>query len=173
MLLASTASDVAYYGLAVFLIAIGLGTAFMLFKLGLTFGRLSSFISGTERDLQPVIVKAGGTVDRVNHQLDKADVVTDSAVSMAESADTAVRAVSYAITTPVEKISGLAAGIAHGVSALKAKRDPGEAMRAAKQAAAQREADLHEDLSTAGADHPPAADADSPATAGDDRPPAA
>ena len=79
---------------------------------------------GTERDLLPVIVKTGGTVDRVNHQLDKADVVTDSAVSMAESADTAVRAVSYAITKPVEKVSGLAAGIAHGFSSLKKNRDP-------------------------------------------------
>ena len=55
---------------------------------------ISSFIKGTERDLLPVIVKAGGTVDRVNYQLDKADAVTDSAVSMADSADTAVRAVS-------------------------------------------------------------------------------
>jgi|SRR5512132_188351 hypothetical protein len=163
-----SAGDLAYYGLAIFLVAIGLFTAYMLFKLGQLFGRLSSLISGTERDLLPVIVKAGGTVDRVNHQLDKADVVTDSAVSMAESADTAVRAVSYAITTPVEKISGLVAGVAHGVSSLKANRDPSEAMRAAKQAAAQREADLHEDLSAADAERPPAAGG-----AGDDHPPAA
>jgi hypothetical protein len=41
-------------------------------------------------------------------------------------------------------------------------------MRAAKQAAAQREADLHEDLSAADAERPPAAGA-----AGDDHPPAA
>ena len=173
MLLASTASDVAYYALAVFLVAIGLGTAFMLFKLGQTFGRLSSFIAGSERDLLPVVVKAGGTVDRVNHQLDKADVVTDSAVSMAESADTAVRAVSYAITTPVEKISGLVAGVAHGVSSLKAKRDPGEAMRAAKQAAAQREADLHEDLSAAGADRPATTGTEPPPADAAEPPPAA
>ena len=158
LVLASTATDVAYYALAIFLVAIGLGTAFMLFKLGQTFGRLASFISGTERDLLPVIVKAGGTVDRVNTQLDKADVVTDSAVSMAESADTAVRAVSYAITTPVQKVAGLAAGLAHGVAALKKKRDPGAAMRAAKEAAAQREADLHEDLTAAErGEEPPAA----------------
>ena len=58
--------------------------------------------------LLPVIVKAGGTVDRVNDQLDKLDTVTDSAVSMADSADTAVRAVSTAITTPVKKVSGFA-----------------------------------------------------------------
>ena len=52
-------------------------------------------------------MKTGGTVDRVNYQLDKLDTVTDSAVSMADSADTAVRAVSTAISKPVEKVSGL------------------------------------------------------------------
>ena len=114
--------------------------------MGGTFGRLSSFIRGTERDLLPVIVKAGGTVDRVNDQLDKLDVVTDSAVSMADSADTAVRAVSTAITTPVKKVSGLAAGVAHGFSAFRARRDPGEAVRVAKDAAAQRESELDEEL---------------------------
>ena len=148
--LASTSGDVLNYALAAFFVAAGAALAYMLFRLGGTFARLSSFIKGTERDLLPVFVKSGGTVDRVNDQLDKMDVVTDSAVSMAESADTAVRAVSYAITTPVEKISGLAAGIANGVSSLKKKRDPGAAMREAKAAAAQREADLHEDLASAG-----------------------
>jgi hypothetical protein len=148
--LASTAGSVAYYGLAVFLVAVGLGSFFMLFKLGQVFGRLSSFISGTERDLLPVIVKTGGTVDRVNKQLDKADTITDSAVSMADSADTAVRAVSMAIAKPVEKVSGLAAGVAHGVSSFRKNRDFQGAMKDAKDAAARRAADLHEDLTAAG-----------------------
>ena len=148
--LAFTAGDAAYWGLAVFLIAIGLASAFMLFRLGQAFERLSSFIKGTERDLLPVIVKAGSTVDRVNYQLDKADTVTDSAVSMADSADTAVRAVSTAISTPVEKISGIAAGLSHGFSNLRKSRDVREAANTARAAARQREADLHEDLHNAG-----------------------
>jgi hypothetical protein len=77
-------------------------------------------------------------------------VVTDSAVSMADSADTAVRAVSTAITTPVKKVSGLAAGISHGFSALRSRRDPGEAVRVAKDAAARRENELDDELRTAG-----------------------
>lgn len=152
--LASTAGSVAYYGLAVFLVAVGLGSFFMLFKLGQVFGRLSSFISGTERDLLPVIVKTGGTVDRVNKQLDKADTITDSAVSMADSADTAVRAVSMAITKPVEKVSGFASGVAHGVSSFRKSRNFQGAMKDAKDAASRRAADLHEDLATAGSDTP-------------------
>jgi hypothetical protein len=148
--LAFSAGDVAYWALAVFLVAVGLASAFMLFKLGQTFGRLSSFIAGTERDLLPVIVKSGATVDRINYQLDKADTVTDSAVSMADSADTAVRAVSTAIAAPVEKISGLAAGISHGFSSLRKNRNVGDAMQTGKDAAARRTADLREDLRVAG-----------------------
>jgi hypothetical protein len=145
-----SAGDAAYWGLAIFLIAIGLASAYMLFRLGQTFERLSSFIRGTERDLLPVIVKSGGTVDRINYELDKLDTVTDSAVSMADSADTAVRAVSTAIAKPVEKVSGLAAGVSHGFSKFRKTKDFGEATTAAKQAARQREADLHDDLRKAG-----------------------
>jgi hypothetical protein len=121
----------------------------MLFRLGQAFEKLSSFIKGTERDLLPVIVKTGGTVDRVNYELDKLDTVTDSAVSMADSADTAVRAVSTAITTPVKKVSGFASGLSHGVSAFRARRDAGEAVRVAKDAAARRESELDDELRNA------------------------
>jgi outer membrane biosynthesis protein TonB len=122
----------------------------MLFRLGQTFERLSSFIGGAEDTVLPVVEKTGLTVDRINYQLDKADTVTDSAVSMADSADTAVRAVSTAIATPVEKVSGLAAGVAHGFSQFRRSRSFGDATAAAKDAARQREADLREDLRQAG-----------------------
>lgn len=148
--LASTSGDVLDYALTVFFVASGLGLAYMLFRLGGTFARLSSLIQGTERDFLPVLVKAGGTVDRVNDQLDKLDVVTDSAVSMADSADTAVRAVSTAITTPVKKVSGVAAGISHFFGAFRARRDVGEAVTVAKEAAARRESELDDELRAAG-----------------------
>jgi hypothetical protein len=152
--LATTAGDVLDYALAAFFVASGLGLGYMLLRMGGTFGRLSSFLRGTERDLLPVFVKAGGTVDRVNDQLDKLDVVTDSAVSMADSADTAVRAVSTAISTPVKKVTGFASGISHGVAAFRARRDVGEAMSVAKSAAARREAELDEELRNAGRTRP-------------------
>lgn len=148
--LAFSSGDVLDYALAVFFVASGLGLAYMLVRLGGAFGRLSSLIQGTERDFLPVLQKAGGTVDRVNDQIDKLDVVTDSAVGMAESADTAVRAVSTAITTPVKKVTGLAAAVSHGASALKSRRDVKGAVAVAKEAAARREAELDEELRTAG-----------------------
>jgi hypothetical protein len=150
LLIASTSGDILNYALALFFIAAGVALAYMLVRLGGTFARLSSFIKGTERDLLPVIVKSGGTIDRVNDQLDKMDVVTDSAVSMAENADTAVRAVSTAITTPVKKVSGLASAISHGLAALRARRDVGEAVSVAKEAAARRETEIDEELHAAG-----------------------
>jgi uncharacterized protein YoxC len=153
-LLAVSAADVAYYALAIFLVASGLALAYMFVRLGGTFARLSSFIRGTERELLPVIHKVGESVDKVNGQLDKVDRVTDSAVDMADSADTAVRAVSMAIARPVQKISGLAAGLSHGASTLKARRDWGAAVQSAKEAAARRERDLEEELRTAGGDTP-------------------
>jgi uncharacterized protein YoxC len=148
--LASTAGDVARYALAAFLLLVGGGLAYMLVRLGGTFSRLSSFIQGTERELLQVINKTGGTVDRVNAQMDKVDRVTDSAVDMAESVDTAVRAVSIAVARPVQKVSGLAAGMTHGASKLRATRDWSEAVRVAKEAAARREAELAEELRQTG-----------------------
>ena len=150
-LLAASAGDIARYALAVFLLAVGLGLGYAFVRLGGTFARLSSFIRGTERELLPVIYKVGESVDKVNGQLDKVDRVTDSAVDMADSADTAVRAVSMAITRPVQKIAGLAAGLSHGVATLKARRDVGEAVQSAKEAAARRERDLEEELRAADA----------------------
>jgi uncharacterized protein YoxC len=153
-LLAASAGDIADYALALFLVAVGAGLAYAFVRLGGTFGRLSSLIKGTEQELLPVIHKVGESVDRVNLQLDKVDRVTDSAVDMADSADTAVRAVSIAITRPVQKVSGLAAGIAHGFATLKTRRDVGEAVRAAKEAAARQERDLEEELRAAGSSKP-------------------
>lgn len=150
-LLAASAGDIAKYALAVFLLATGLGLGYAFVRLGGTFARLSSFIYGTERELLPVIHKVGESVDKVNGQLDKVDQVTDSAVDMADSADTAVRAVSFAIVRPVQKVSGLAAGLTHGFATLKSRRDVGEAVQSAKEAAARRERDLEEELRAADA----------------------
>jgi hypothetical protein len=58
--------------------------------------------------------------------------------------------VSTAITTPVKKVSGFASGVSHGVSAFRARRDVGGAVSVAKEAAARREAELDEELRTAG-----------------------
>ena len=147
---AFTWSDLWRLALAVFLLAVGLSSAYVLIRLGGTVGRLSSLISGTEREVLPVVNKVGGSVDRVNGQLDKVDRVTDSAVDAADSVDTAVRAVSMAVTRPVQKVSGFAAGVSFGAADFKAKRDWRHAVHAGKEAAARRERELTEELHEAG-----------------------
>jgi uncharacterized protein YoxC len=142
--------DLAYLALSVFLLAVGLGLGYAFLRLGGTLGRLSAFIKGTQEELLPVIHKVGGTVDRVNGQLDKVDRVTDSAVDAADSVDTAVRAVSFAIARPVQKLSGLAAGLAFGVSDLRAHRSWRAAVAAGREAAARRERELEQELRGAG-----------------------
>lgn len=143
-------SSLGWAALAFFLFVVGLGLALLFFRLAETLERLSAFIQGTERELLPVIGKVGGSVDRVNGQLDKLDVVTDSAVDAVDSVDSAVRAVSFAVTTPVKKATGLTAGVRHGTAALRKRRDWRGALAEAKQAAARREADLVEELRRTG-----------------------
>jgi hypothetical protein len=77
--------------------------------------------------------------------------VTDTVVDAAESVDTAVRTVSVAITRPVQKVSGLAAGLSFGAADFKAGRDWRHAVQAGKDAAARRESDLADELREAGA----------------------
>jgi hypothetical protein len=147
---AFTSEDLWRLALAVFLLAIGLSVGWFFLRLAETVDRLSSLIRGTEETALPVIDKVGGSVDRVNVQLDKVDQITDSAVDAADNVDTAVRAVSFAVTRPVEKVSGIAAGVSSGASDFKSNRDWRHAVQAGKNAAASREADLADELRDAG-----------------------
>jgi uncharacterized protein YoxC len=138
--------DLADLALAVFLLAVGIGLAWAFLRLAVTFDRLSSLIRGAEREVLPVINKVGGSVDRVNAQLDKLDTATTSAVDAVEAVDEAVRSVSFAVKRPVQKLAGLSAGVSHGWSSLRTKRSWGDAVGEAKAAAARRERDLEDDL---------------------------
>ncbi len=139
-------SDLAYLALAVFLLLTGLALAYGALRLGATLGRASSLLKGTEEELLPVISKLGGTVDRVNGQLDKVDQITDSAVDAVAGVDTAIRTVSGVVTRPIGKLAGLAAGARHAASSVRAHGDVREAVRTGKEEAARREQDLAAEL---------------------------
>jgi hypothetical protein len=141
-----SALDVVWIALSVFLAAVGVGLLYVLVRLGATIRRLTAFIQGLEVEVLPLIAKAGGTVDRVNAQLDKVDLVTTSAVDAADSVDTAVRAVTLALTRPVQKVSGLVEGLSHGIAALRTRRDVRSAYATGRQAAARRESEIADEL---------------------------
>jgi hypothetical protein len=103
-------------------------------------------LEGTEKELLPVISKLGGSVDRVNAQLDKVDQITDSAVDAVAGVDTAVRTVTGLVTRPIEKLVGLATGARHAASSVRARGDWREAVRTGKEEAVRREQDLADEL---------------------------
>jgi hypothetical protein len=150
LVVAFTWGDLWRLALAVFLFAVGITLAFLLMRLAGTAQQVSTFIRGAGDSVLPVVDKVGGSVDRVNVQLDKVDRITDSAVDAADSVDTAVRAVNFAITRPVQKVSGMAAGVSFGAADFKVSRDWRHAVQAGKEAAARRERDLAEELRDAG-----------------------
>jgi uncharacterized protein YoxC len=150
VIVAFSFGDLASLALAIFLVAAGLGLGWAFLRLAVTFDRLSSLIRGAEREVLPVINKVGGSVDRVNAQLDKLDTATDSAVDAVVAVDEAVRSVSYAVKTPVQKLAGLTAGVSHGWASLRTRRNWREAVDEAKAAAARRERDLDEELKAHG-----------------------
>ncbi len=145
-MIAFSTGDVADLALAVFLVVVGLGLGWAFLRLAVTFDRLSSLIRGAEREVLPVIEKVGGSVDRVNTQLDKLDTATTSAVDAVEAVDEAVRTVSFAVKRPVQKLTGLSAGVSHGWASLKTRRSWRDAVDEGKRAAARRETDLEEEL---------------------------
>jgi hypothetical protein len=142
--------DVLWIALSAFLAVVGLALAYALVRLAATLRSASSLVQGLEKEMLPLIAKAGGTVDRVNAQLDKVDRVTDSAVDAADSLDTAVRAVTIALTRPVKKISGLAAGVAHGFSAFRVRKDLRGAYESGRAAAGRREQEIEDELRVGG-----------------------
>ena len=139
-------SDVAYAALAFFLVLAGLAVAYGAFRLGGTLGRASSLIEGTETELLPVITKLGGTLDRVNTQLDKVDVMTDSAVDAVSTVDMGVRRVTNVVTRPVQALAGLFTGARHATSAARSGAGWRDAVDTGRAEAARREQDLADEL---------------------------
>ncbi|HEY1316733.1 MAG TPA: hypothetical protein VGF10_05915 [Gaiella sp.] len=141
-----TASDGAYVALAVFLVLVGLGLAYALWRLGSLLRQLSTTVQHTEVELLPVLNKSGGTLDRVNVQLDRADVVTESAADAVLAVSRVVRATSAALAVPIQGLAGVVEGIRYAFSSLKTKRDVGEAVNVGREAAQRRVDDLAEEL---------------------------
>ena len=145
-MLATTSADWVNYLLALFLLVTGLALGYALVRLAGVFERLASFLRGAEREVMPVLHNAGGTVDRVNAQLDLVEPATASAADAVQAVDEAVRAVSFAVKRPIAKLVGLTTGTTYGWATLRSKRSVGAAIRSGREAAARREADFQDEL---------------------------
>lgn len=114
-----TAKAIMWLGLAALFVLAGTGLAYVLWRVG-------RVLRGAERDLHrtvdgvvPLMAKAGVSMDRVNDQLGKVDVMMDSAVDMTQALDTTVRAVSHAVTEPVKAVSTTVAGAAEAARSFR------------------------------------------------------
>ncbi len=151
--------DVLWIVLSAFLVVVGLTLGYLLLRLSGTAKRLTLLLQGVEASVIPLVTRVQGTVERVNFQLDKADRVTTSLVDGADSADTAVRAVTMAVTRPVTVISGAARGVTTGVSTFMSGKSLKESTEAAKQAKTAREQEIASELAAAKAPPPEGAPA--------------
>lgn len=123
------AKDIMWLGLAAFLVLVGSGLAYALWRTGRVLIGVEEDLHRTIDEFIPVITKAAVSVDTVNSQLGKIDLMLDSAVDMTESLDTTVRAVSIAITEPVKKVSGIVAGAGEAVASFRDRMRDGGASR--------------------------------------------
>lgn len=128
------AKAIMWLGLALLFAVGGLAGAYFLWRLGRVLRRAELDLHRTVDEVVPVITKAGVSMDAVNDQLGKVDVMMDSAVDMTEALDTTVRAVTHAVTEPVRAVSGVVTGAAEAARSFRERvageRDSGAAAAA-------------------------------------------
>jgi uncharacterized protein YoxC len=115
-------SDVLKLALSIFLIATGLGLAYLFLRMAGVFGRLGVSVTRLTDEVVPILNKTQTTVDGVNLELARVDEIMKTAVGATKGAEKTVQTVSSAVTTPVRKLSGLAAGAREAIATLRARR---------------------------------------------------
>lgn len=113
------AKAIMWLGLALLFAVSGLGIGYMLWRVGRILRGAEQEMHRTVDGVVPLIAKAGVSMDRVNDQLGKVDVMMDSAVDMTDALDSTVRAVSHAVTEPVRAVSTTVAGAAEAARSFR------------------------------------------------------
>ena len=122
-------SDVLKLALSIFLIATGLGLSYLFLRMAGVFARLGVSVTRLTDEVVPILNKTQTTVDGVNLELARVDEIMKTAVGATKGAEKTVQTVSSAITSPVRKVSGLAAGAREAVATLRARRAADAAAR--------------------------------------------
>jgi len=104
------------YAAAFFLVAVGIGLIYALVRLGGALGRAEHLLADVDTEVVPLLKQATETLDGVNTELDKIDVVMTSVVDATEKVDQTTRAVESAISVPAKKAAAFGAGISQAVS---------------------------------------------------------
>ena len=119
-------SDVANLALAIFLVLVGLGLFYLIFRLGGLFGQLDTSVEELTDETVPILTRVQTTVDEVNQQLGHVDEIMTSAVNATKSAEAAASSVSKAVTAPTRALSGVTASASEALRSFKARRAAGK-----------------------------------------------
>ena len=114
--------DVVRGALAFFLVVVGVGVAWACVRLGGLFGRVSSSVNRVTDEVVPILSKAQVTLDGINTEIGRVDEIMQTAVTTTKGAERAVETVSRAVSAPVRRLSGLAAGVQEAVATFRARR---------------------------------------------------
>lgn len=115
-------SDVLKAALSLFLVLTGVALAYLFLRMAGVFQRLGLSVTRVTDEVVPVLNKAQTTMDGVNREIDRVDEIMVTAVHGAKGAEKTMVTVSNAVTTPVRKLSGLAAGLREGLDTFQARR---------------------------------------------------
>ena len=124
-------SDVLKLALSIFLIVTGLGLSYLFLRMAGVFQRLGVSLTRITDEVVPILSRAQTTVDGINLELARVDEIMKTAVGATKGAEKTVQTVSTAVTAPVRKLTGLAAGAREAVATLRARRAADAADRAA------------------------------------------
>jgi hypothetical protein len=103
-------------GIGIFFILLGIGAGYALLRLAGVFGELSVMVHDVNGEVVPILSRLQTTVDEVNSELGKIDEITGSVVTVTETIENTTTAVHGAISSPVKRAAGLAAGVEEAVA---------------------------------------------------------
>jgi hypothetical protein len=118
-------ADVLRGALSFFLVIVGIGIAYVCFRLGGMLRRMSMTVVRVTDEVVPILSRAQTTVDGINLELQRVDEIMVSAVNATKGAEKTVTSISHAVTAPVRKASGVAAAAKEAVATFRAKRAEG------------------------------------------------
>ncbi len=120
-------ADVLRGALSFFLVIVGVGIAYVCFRLGGVLSRMSTTVVRVTDEVVPILTRAQTTVDGINLELQRVDEIMVSAVNATKGAEKTVTSISNVVTAPVRKASGWAAAAKEAMATFRARRADGVA----------------------------------------------
>jgi uncharacterized protein YoxC len=127
-----TPTIVLSYAAAFFFVIVAIAAAYALVKAGGTLGRVDTVLDDVDKQAVPLMQKAGTTLDGVNANLGNVDQITKDVADITDKIDSMANAVEGAVSTPARKAASFSAGVQGAVSSFM-RRDKGAPSGAAAE----------------------------------------